>query len=67
MNFDISKTESNNQQCCVDYCKAVYNVANKEVTNNYRCHQKFFSSANLWRLRKNRKAFSINSGYSVIS
>jgi len=61
MNTSHLQTENENAQCCVNYCSTTYNVTGQEVVNNYRCSQQRFSTANLWKLRNNKREFTIRT------
>ena len=49
-------------QCFVNYCKTSYNVAGREVENNYKCNQQAFSASDMWRISRNKKPVSIRTG-----
>ena len=55
MNFNNNQTETNNAQCCVDYCKTTFKVADQKVVNSYKCGQGLFTVSDMWRILKNRK------------
>lgn len=62
MNNEINQMQGNEPQCCVDYCETNFQVSGQEVVNVYKCNQKRFSIANLWRIQKNKREFVRRSG-----
>lgn len=46
-------------QCFVNYCKTSYNVEGQEVENKYKCHQQNFTSSDMWRITRSKKAVGI--------
>lgn len=49
----------------VEHCKTTFNVSGHEVVNNYQCNQRGFTSANMWRIQKQRKHFTVSSGMNL--
>jgi hypothetical protein len=47
---------TNNNQCCVDYCKTEFNVSGKEIVNAYKCNQAPLTAADVWNIRRNKRA-----------
>lgn len=48
-------------QCFVNYCKTSYNVAGQEVENKYKCNQQTFSTSDMWRITRSKKAVAIRT------
>lgn len=61
MNINNSLAQSNDAQCCIDYCTNTYQVAGQEVVNHYRCNQPPFSNSDLWRIRRNKRATRVRT------
>ena len=59
MNINDNQTET------FDYCTISYRVEGQEVVNNYKCNQHLFSTSDLWRIRRSKKEFTINTGFGI--
>lgn len=57
MNINNDQTVTNKAQCCVDFCKTSFKVADQEVVNSYRCDQKPFTTSDMWYIQKSKKWF----------
>ena len=63
MSTDINKSVSGNDtECCKESCQTIFEVNGKQVSNSYKCNQKQFSSADMWKVNNNRKTFSFYTG-----
>ena len=60
MNITNNQTVQNEKECCID-CKTSFTVAGGELVNNYKCHQKEFTSSDLWSIQKQRRQFTVNT------
>jgi len=65
MNINNNQTQTNQQEISIDYCRTSYNVAGLEVINNYKCGRRSLSTSDLWKIRRSKREFTINSGISI--
>jgi hypothetical protein len=56
MNND--QTGTTEAKCCIDFCSINFEVSGEQVPNNYKCNEKDFSSADLWKIQKSRREFT---------
>lgn len=65
MNND--QTETMVSKSGIDFCTTNYEVAGQQVTNNYKCNEKKFSSADMWAIQKRRREFNRRTSNFVIN
>lgn len=53
--MNTTKNQTQALRCCVDYCQTNFNVAGQLVSNNFKCNQRHFNSADLWFMQKQMK------------
>ena len=53
-----NQTETTEAKCCIDFCTNNFEVAGENLTNNYKCNEKKFSSSDMWNIQKNRREFT---------
>jgi hypothetical protein len=58
MNISNNETINNETQCCIDYCKTSFIIAEQEVVNMYKCNQKQLSSSEVWNIQRQKKYFN---------
>ncbi|HEV8504942.1 MAG TPA: hypothetical protein VGQ53_06070 [Chitinophagaceae bacterium] len=61
---NINNQSQSNDARIIDYCKTVYQKDGQQVVNNYRCNQQSFSTSNFWHIRRSKREFVINTGFS---
>lgn len=57
MNTINKQNKKSQSLCCIDYCETIFHTQGEEILNRYRCNQRTFTSANYWRIEKNRRDF----------
>lgn len=62
LNNQLLNSESN---CCIDVCKTSFNIDGEEVVNTYKCNQKVFSNADLWKIQKTKRQFTIGTNIII--
>ena len=65
MNND--QTETMESKSGIDFCTANFEVPGQQLTNNYKCNEKKFSSADLWDIQKRRREFTRRTSNFVIN
>ncbi len=65
MNND--QTETNESKTGIDFCTTNFEKQVQQLTNNYKCNEKKFSSPDLWAIQKRRREFTRRTSNFVIN
>ena len=61
MSTTLLPQQSNEPQCCIDYCIATHTKTGEEVVNNYKCNQQPFTLSDIWMVRRKARQFKIKT------
>ena len=59
------KSAQDELRCCVDYCESSHEAEDGEIVSNYKCGQKTFTNADMWKVQKRKKQLSLGREITI--